>query len=333
MVTRTRLRYEDLTRAEKMELCYQDGVPTRYGYIMAQALGNLINIFHPDPENPRRVKEVVTRIETTDDIPIIDRPRRYSDLQKAFMTAKFRVMKRRGQVEPAQGAYASALMLVPYQERIDAFFKKHGDDAYERMKDPTFEMEVSTFYRVTVDMRRVNAKTIPDVFPLPRIDDLLDRVDRGVRHMSIFDAADAFWTVTLDPRDRPKTGFRTHDSHWQSTVLPQGGMRSANAWARVVAETFERLALDEVLVYQDDVMVYSQTFDDHIRTLQKVYHCMEEKDLTFKVTKMKLDYPEVVFLGHHVDKDGRRPSPESVRAMRRWSTPERGRRRCDRSSG
>ena len=62
-------------------------------------------------------------------------------------------------MEPAQGAYASALMLVPYQDRIDKFFKAHGDMAYDRMKDPTYEMEVSTFYRVTVDMRRVNAKT------------------------------------------------------------------------------------------------------------------------------------------------------------------------------
>lgn len=297
--------------------------PTRYGYILAQTLANLIAIFHPDPENPRRMKGAMAKITTTDDVPVVDRPRRYSELQKAFMTAKFRIMKRRGQVEEAKGAYASALMLVPYQARIDAFFKVHGEDAYEAMKDPKHEMEVATFYRVTVDMRRVNDKTVPDVFPLPRIDDLLDRVQNGVRHFSIFDAADAFWTVELDPKDRPKTGFRTHDAHYQSCVLPQGGKCSANAWARMIAWTFAEMALDDILVYQDDVMVYSGDFTGHMRTLQKVYNCMREKDLTFKVTKMKMDYPEVIFLGHMLDGKGRYPSPKSVEAITELAYPDK----------
>jgi hypothetical protein len=78
----------------------------------------------------------VARIITTDDELMIDRPRRYSELQKAFMTAKFRkIMMRRDQIEPATGAYASALMLVPYKDRIDKFFKTHGEDSYVRMRE------------------------------------------------------------------------------------------------------------------------------------------------------------------------------------------------------
>ena len=300
-----------------------EGIPTRFGYIMAQALANAIAIFHPDPENPRRVKGELARIVKTDDIPVIDRPRRYSELQKAFMTAKFRVMARRGQVEKGTGAYASALTLVPYQKRIDAFLDAHGEGAYVAMKDPKHELEVATFYRVTVDMRRVNAKTVPDVYPLPRIDDLLDAIKLGSRHFSMFDAVDAFWTVELAQEDRHKTACRTHNDHIQSTVLPQGGKCSANAWARVIATTYESMAGEDVLVYQDDVLVYSQGFGSHMGTLQKSYDCMARRDLTLKITKMKMDYPSVVFLGHLVDGEGRYPSPENVDAIRKLAYPDK----------
>ena len=114
-------------RERKVGQCYINGVPTEFGYTLAVALANLISIFHPDPENPRRVKGFEATIETTDNMPVIERQRGFSDLMKWFMTAKFRIMKRRGQVEDAkEGANASALMLVPYQKRIDKFMAEHG---------------------------------------------------------------------------------------------------------------------------------------------------------------------------------------------------------------
>jgi hypothetical protein len=249
----------------KLEALWEEGKPTRRGYLIAQCLANAICIFHPDPENPRRVKGFVGRLETTDEEPVIEKPRKSSELQKAFMDVKFKIMGRRGQVEPATGPYASALMLVPYNDRIQRYMQRMGDRAYSELRNPENEAEVATFYRVTVDMRRVNSKTIPDVFPLPRIDDLLDRIPKGAKHFSIFDCADAFWTVELDKRDRPKTGFRTHNDHLQSTVIPQGGKRSANTWARVVAETFADMP--DVIVYQDDILVCSTTFEEHFQAL------------------------------------------------------------------
>lgn len=94
-------------------------------------------------------------------------------------------------------------------------------------------------------------------------------------------------------------------------------------WARVIAGAFASMEMDEVLVYQDDIMVYSTTFGEHMATLQKAYDCMRAQDLTFKVTKMKLDYPAVVFLGHMLDASGRYPSPENVDAIRRMAYPNK----------
>jgi len=105
-------------RQKRLDRCWKGGVPTRLGYYLAQVLANLLCVFHPDQESPRRVKGYTARLPTTDDEPVVDRPRKFSELQKAFMDVKFRIMRRRGQVESAMGPYASALMLVPYNDRI-----------------------------------------------------------------------------------------------------------------------------------------------------------------------------------------------------------------------
>jgi len=296
--------------------------PTSFGYTLAQALAYMDAIYHPDPDRPERALGFITSITTTDDIPVRAGARKYNDVQKAFMTHKTRILLREGKVEVAKGAYASALVLVPYHDRIEAFMKKWGDEAQDAMWDIANEAEVSTFYRQTQDLRCLNAKTVADLFPLPRIDDLLDQVRRGTSYFSVGDIKDAFWNIELEEGCRHKFGYRTHNAFLQPTSMTQGGKNSANEWARCVADTFESIAQEEALVYQDDVLNHSKDFAKHWQTQAKIYQCLVDRRLTLKRSKMHLNQDKMVFLGHMLDESGRYPSPKAVEAIMNQEYPK-----------
>jgi hypothetical protein len=96
--------------------------------------------------------------------------------------------------------------------------------------------------------------------------------------------------------------------------MPQGWKGAANYWARVVSKVFEKLPQTEALVYQDDVLVHSRSFGEHYHTLDQVYHCLRENDLTFKLKKTHFNMPKASFLGHTVEAAGRYP-------RRSWRKP------------
>ena len=117
-------------------------------------------------------------------------------------------------------------MLVAYEDRIKAFMDKHQEESTEKMIKKEFEEVVATFFRLCIDLRMLNNKTIPDIFPLPRIDDLVESIPRKCGRFSISDICDAFFTCELKREHRPKTAFKTHDKHLQFAVLPQGFINS-----------------------------------------------------------------------------------------------------------
>ena len=295
--------------------CFQGDKYTRYGILLAMALGRAKAHCQKDPERPAPVVGFEATIPTTDDRPITAKPRKLNEVQRIFLKHKIRQMRRRGQLEDATGEYSSALVLVPYHDRIKTFTDRYGANALEEMAKPEHEKEVCTFYRLTQDLRDLNNKTIADLYPLPRIDYLLDQVKKGTCHFSIGDLHDAFWCVPLAKEDRHKTAFRTPYDHVQSTVMVQGGKNSANKWARIAAHTFAEMATDEAIVYQDDVLAHSLTFEEHYRTLNKMYDSLERMGLTLKLVKCHFDYPEIEFLGHLIDKDGKYPSRKAVEAI------------------
>ena len=160
-------------------------------------------------------KDVVAEVITTGEKPFKCRPRKFAVVQQAFLKAKTSIMLRMKQLEDANSEWCHGLVLVAYDDRIQAFMKKHGDEAMTKMFEAEHEAEVATFFRLCVDLRMLNARTVPDRFPLPRIDDLLESVPRNCSRYSISDIADAFFKCELkkdcllytspSPRDRQKS--------------------------------------------------------------------------------------------------------------------------------
>ena len=250
-------REEARRRVKRDEDMWVGSQPTEMAYMIAQSIANISAYFHPDPDNPPTVKGFIAEIETTDEVPVRSRARKFAEVQKAYLKAMSNGLLRQGKLESSTGEYASGLVLVPYHDRIKKFMEKWGDQAQKEMWKTEHEAEVATFYRCTCDYRALNLKSKTDIFPLPRIDDLLDQIPKGSCHFSSGDVASAFWTVKLAEWCREKTAIRTHDQYLQWTVLPQGWKGAANYWARVVSAVFENIVQSEALVYQDDVLVHS----------------------------------------------------------------------------
>ena len=97
-----------------------------------------------------------------------------------------------------------------------------GRKAQREMWKEEHEAEVAAFYRCTCNYRALNNKSKSDMFSLLHIDDLLDQIPRGTKHLSAGDVQDAFWTVKLAESCRERIALKIHDQHLQWTVLPQG---------------------------------------------------------------------------------------------------------------
>ena len=289
--------------------------------LRAQAIANLDCYFFPNPEEVAMAKDVLAEIETIDDKPFKCRSRKLSVVQQAFLQAKTNIMLEMKQLEEAKSDWCHGLVLVAYEDRINSFMVKHGDEAMGKLFLDEHREEVATFFRLCVDLRMLNAKTIPDRFPLPRIDDLLESIPRGCGRFSISDIADAFFKCELKKEDRHKTAFKTHNRHLQFAVLPQGFINSPSVFCRLIAKTFEGVDRRKFSAYIDDVLNHTEDFGEHLDIQQDTYARLRGSQLTLKLSKTHLNYSVVKFLGHILTREGRLPDPKAVEAIDEWRDP------------
>ena len=289
--------------------------------LRAQAIANVDIFFFPDPDKVAMAKDVIAEVETMDNKSFKCRTRKFSVVQQAFLQAKTNIMLRMKQLEDAKSEWCHGLVLVAYEDRINRFMEKHGDAAMELIFAEEHEVEVATFFRLCIDLRMLNAKTVPDRFPLPRIDDLLESIPRGCGRFSISDIADAFFKCELKKEHRHKTAFKTHNRHLQFSVLPQGFINSPSVFCRLIARTFEGTDRARFSAYIDDVLTHVEDFEGHYDVQQDVYNRLRGSQLTLKLSKTHLNYSEVKFLGHILTKDGRLPDPKAVEAISEWADP------------
>ena len=198
-----------------------------------------------------------------------------------------------GTIEPAEGPWAAPVVLV-------------------KKKDGTM--------RFCVDYRRLNAITIRDAYPLPRIDDSLDTL-AGSRWFSTMDLVSGYWQVQMAPEDREKTAFSTHRGLFQFTVMPFGLCNAPGTFERLMEVAMRGLQWTSCLVYLDDIVVFSRDFKGHLQRLGEVLGRLEAAGLKVKPSKCRLVRGEVAFLGHVVNAEGISTDPSKVEAVRGWPTP------------
>ena len=175
--------------------------------------------------------------------------------------------------------------------------------------------------RLCVDYRRLNAKTIPDAYPLPRIDDSLDALG-GAKLFSTLDLASGYHQVAMSETDREKTAFITPFGLFEYLRMPMGLSTAPATFQRLMQTTMNDLVFQVLLVYLDDLLVYSKNFEEHLERLQIVFDRLREVGLKLNPKKCNFARTSVEYLGYTVSGNGIATSDSKIRAVNDWPAPK-----------
>ncbi|KAK2427684.1 putative mitochondrial protein [Trifolium repens] len=175
--------------------------------------------------------------------------------------------------------------------------------------------------RLCIDYRRLNQVTVKNKYPFPRIDDLMDQLV-GAYVFSKIDLRSGYHQIRVKAEDIPKTAFRTRYGHYEYSVIPFGVTNAPGVFMEYMNRIFHSYLDKFVVVFIDDILVYSKTEEEHAEHLRIVLRTLQEKKLYAKLSKCEFWLKEVSFLGHVISSGGIAVDPSKVDAVMKWGTPE-----------
>lgn len=176
--------------------------------------------------------------------------------------------------------------------------------------------------RFCIDYRDLNKVTIDDAYPLPRIDELLERYERA-RWFTNLDLASGYHQIEMAEEDKEKTAFICSKGLFEYNVMPFGLKNAPATFQRMMDEVLEECVDEEyVVVYLDDVMIYSESFEEHIEHVGRVLEKLKEENLIVKLKKCKFGSDKIEFLGHEIGRDGIKPAELKINKIRDMRRPE-----------
>ena len=175
--------------------------------------------------------------------------------------------------------------------------------------------------RVVVDYRALNELTIKNKYPLPLMDELFDRV-HGAKWFSKLDLRTGFHQIRMAEEDIEKTAFRTRYGSYEYLVLPMGLCNAPGTFMQLMNDTFRDMLDRSVLVFLDDILIFSKTREEHLKHLETVLARLRDNKLYAKMSKCEFMREEVEFLGHRLGAHGLAVSPDKISAVRDWPVPK-----------
>ncbi|CAI7748986.1 unnamed protein product [Closterium sp. NIES-53] len=172
-----------------------------------------------------------------------------------------------------------------------------------------------------IDYRALNKQTVKNKYAIPRIDDLLDQL-RGATVFSKLDLRSGYWQIKMANNSVHKTAFRTRYGSYEYLVMPFG-LCNAPATFQAEMNHILRPLLDEcVVVYLDDILIYSKNMKEHVEHLRKVFEILRKNKFYVKLSKSDFALKKVQFLGHMVSAEGIHVDPRKIEAVKEWKVPE-----------
>lgn len=171
---------------------------------------------------------------------------------------------------------------------------------------------------MVIDYRKLNQETIPDKYPLPNIEDLLNKL-HGSKIFSTIDLASGFHQIEMTKESIPKTAFSTDTGHYEFLRMPFGLCNAPSTFQRAMNMMLSNTP--NTLVYMDDIIIYSSSIEDHFMHLETVFKKLCEHSLSIQLDKTEFLRTELPFLGHIISADGIRTNPSKIDAIEKFPLP------------
>ena len=230
--------------------------------------------------------------------PINTRPYRLPEAQKAEVENQVKELLREGIIEESVSSWNSPIMVIP--KKMDASGKQK--------------------FRLVVDYRKLNEKTVGDAYPLPDITEILDQLGQA-KYFSCLDLAMGYHQIDMDPDDIDKTAFSTKGGHWAYRRLPFGLKTAPATFQRMMNSVLSGLTGTRCFAFLDDIVLYANSLAEHDTKLREVFGRLRKYNLKLQPDKCEFLRKEVIFLGHKVSERGVEPDARKVEAIKNFPTP------------
>ncbi|WVZ90589.1 hypothetical protein U9M48_036876 [Paspalum notatum var. saurae] len=171
-----------------------------------------------------------------------------------------------------------------------------------------------------VDYRQLNAITVKGKYPVPIIDELLDELVHA-KWFSKLDLRSGFHQVRLSPGEEYKTAFQTHMGHYEFCVMPFGLTGAPGTFQDAMNSTLAPYLRQFVLVFFDDILIYSPSLEDHLHHLRLVFELLAQDSWKVKLSKCEFAQQQIHYLGHVISSQGVSTDPNKVSAIAQWPIP------------
>lgn len=231
------------------------------------------------------------QLEST--VPVQIRPMYYPPNFTKEIRSQIGKLLKEGRIWPSTSPYSANVVLAP---------KKDGK------------------LRMTVSYKKINAITVPDAIPIHKGQQILRNIPpKG--YYSKIDLKSGFWQIGMDGASIPKTAFQFDGQLYEFLVMPFGLKNSTATFVRLMNKVLEGTIGKYTYVYVDDIIIYSPTFEDHMKHIEDVLIRLKKAGLTINTEKSLFAQTELDFLGHRITAKGVTMQEEKVKAIRDWPVP------------